>query len=146
LTRSDHSWPTAAESKSKSSSEEGKPKTGGRKGLVSTLGASDGPFFLPNVPGLYKGDVATPVGEKGDPVDLERAEKLDADPGVDLKLVDIPANQVAEAEQRYKEEVEAHTQGAVALRKSRSEREQAHAKAALEATNPAAFGSGNKED
>lgn len=59
-----------------------------KQGLILTLGgAPNTPHCIPGVPGLFRPDVATPVGE-GCNISLEDAKALDAGPE-DLALVEI---------------------------------------------------------
>jgi hypothetical protein len=58
-------------------------------GLRLTLpGAPATPHTIPGVPGLYRPDVPTPVGD-GTPVPLDRAREIAADPATYLELVEI---------------------------------------------------------
>lgn len=64
-----------------------KPEAGAT-GLRLTLpGAPCTPHNLPGFPGFYWPDRPTPVGQPGDPVTTEQAERWAADPGVPLELV-----------------------------------------------------------
>lgn len=68
------------------------------KGLRLTLpGAPDTPHVVSGVPGLYRPSRPTPVGGDTDPLTLEAAEALDADPDVPLKLVDLTKAEADEA-------------------------------------------------
>lgn len=62
------------------------------QGLRLTLpGAPDTPHVVPGVAGLYRPSTPTPVGGDTDPVTIERAQELHADPGVPLELVAMTA-------------------------------------------------------
>lgn len=77
-----------------------KPEAGA-VGLRLTLpGAPCTPHNLPGVPGFYWPDRPTPVGGDGDPVTLEHAQQLAADPAVNLELVDVADAAAARAEYR----------------------------------------------
>jgi hypothetical protein len=59
-------------------------------GLRLTLpGAPNNAHTIPGVPGFYWPDRPTPVGGPGDPVGLDQARALAADPGVHLELVPV---------------------------------------------------------
>lgn len=79
-----------------------------RRGLVLTLpGAPTTPHRVGEWPGHYRPDIATPVGGDGE-ITIELAEQADKDKSVPLKLVDITADKVAEAErvvQEHKDEI-----------------------------------------
>lgn len=66
------------------------PKTKApERGLRLTLaGAPATPHVVTGVPGLYRPDVPTLVGD-GHPVDLAEAKRLSTDPAVPLELVDV---------------------------------------------------------
>ena len=62
----------------------------GAVGLRLTMpGAPCTPHSVPGVPGFFWPDRPTPVGGPGDPVSLERAEELAADPSVHLEIVPV---------------------------------------------------------
>lgn len=66
--------------------------TTARKGLVLTLGgAPSEPHTVPGVPGQFHPDRPVPVGGAGE-LTLARAQQIDTDPRLPLKLVDIPAS------------------------------------------------------
>jgi hypothetical protein len=63
------------------------------KGLILTLeGAPNTPHVVEGVPGLYRPDVPTPIGET---VGFEQAKKYDADESVPLKIVEIKDAELA---------------------------------------------------
>lgn len=74
--------------------------------LILTLGgAPTSAHTVTGYPGTYRPDRPTPIGGPGEPT-LAQAQAADADPGVPLELIEIPANQVqalrlaAEADRR----------------------------------------------
>lgn len=69
-----------------------------RFGLKLTLpGAAESPHNIPGIPGHYRSDIPTPVGEAGE-LSLEAAKAAAKDESIYLELVEIPAEQVEECE------------------------------------------------
>lgn len=69
-------------------------------GLRLTLpGAPVNAHTIPGVPGFYWPDRPTPVGGPGDPMGVDEARALAADPGVHLEVV--PVTNPDEARARY---------------------------------------------
>lgn len=74
-----------------------KPEAAGH-GLRLTLpGAPVNAHTIPGVPGFYWPDRVTPVGGAGDPVTLEQARAVAADPGVHLEVVPVADPDAARA-------------------------------------------------
>jgi len=107
-----------------------------RKGLILTLGgAPNTPHFFPQsgLPGFYRPDAPTPVGADGE-VELDHAKEAHDGP-LPVKLVDIPASEVAPAEKRAKRDHAEAVRGiARAAREAHAPQEQDHIEAAQVAT------------
>lgn len=87
------------------------------KGLVLELGGAPATaHWLPGVPGLFVPGVPTVIGGPGEITDTYAAE-LDADAGVPLKLVDVPAKDAARLRERAVEHHAANRGGILAARK-----------------------------
>lgn len=95
-------------------------------GLMLDLGgAPNTPHWVPGVAGLFRPDVATVVGGPGE-VTLDRAREVDADPGVPLKLVKVPAGEVKALRERAQAEHQAHRGGVIDRRRVAKGLEVAH--------------------
>lgn len=102
------------------------PKPKFAMALVLDLGgAPTAPHWVPGVPGLFYPDLPTIVGGPGE-VTLERAREVDSDPGMPLKLVDVPADDVAALRKRARSDHQAHRGGVLARRRSTKGLEVAH--------------------
>lgn len=85
-----------------------KTEAAAEHGLRLTLpGAPANAHTIPGVPGFYRPDRPTPVGGPGDPLDLDTARQVAADPGVWLELVTLEDPDAARA--AYADEVRTQT-------------------------------------
>lgn len=89
-----------------------------RQGLRLNLpGAPNTPHTLPGVPGCFYPDAPTPVGAAGE-LPLEVAKEFDSAKGTPLELVDIPAAEVAAAEQLAVDSLEASRKGQIIAKRA----------------------------
>lgn len=72
----------------------------------SLEGAPNTPHTIAGVPGFFRYDPPTPVGE-GCPVSLERARELDKDKGCPLELVELSEKDLTAATEAAEADVDA---------------------------------------
>ncbi|HET9199246.1 MAG TPA: hypothetical protein VFN92_13450 [Solirubrobacterales bacterium] len=72
---------------------------------------------MPGVPGYFYPELATPVGSGPAELPIEAAKELDRDKGTPLELVNIPAAEVADAEEQAAATLEAGRKGLIAAQR-----------------------------
>lgn len=88
------------------------------QGLRLTLpGAPDTPHRVIGVPGFFRADSPTLVGD-GCPVGADWAKELSGDAGTHLELVDVPASDVDALRQQADTDAKAAREGLIAARNS----------------------------
>lgn len=89
-----------------------------RQGIQLILGgAPNTPHTLAGLRGYFRPDIPTPVGEPGDVIeDLDEAKKAVAERKDAIKLVEIPAGDVAAAEAQIASDLKEGAEGLAAAR------------------------------